>query len=161
MLDTDHSFSPDLLMRLLAAKEKYNSRVISAIYQYKHPPHSPVANFWTENNKLMPLINWDREAEVIQVGSCGAGCMLIDRSVFDEIKLKLGEDPFQIRQGLSEDYSFCLRCKELNIDIDLALKIECHHVIRTPLSIQDYIPQEKDLRTVELSNGTIVESLVK
>lgn len=155
MLDTDHAFAPDLLIRMLALKEKYKCRVLSAIYQYKYPPHGPVANIWTEDGKLSPLVDWDRGGEIVEVGTVGAGCLLVDRSVFDEIKRKLKEDPFQIRLGLSEDYSFCQRCKELEIPVNLALKIECHHVIRTNLSILDYQPPRAGLKTVELTNGTI------
>jgi len=156
MLDTDHAFSPDLLVRMLALKKKYNYRVLSAIYQYKHPPHGPVANLWTPEGKLSPLINWPRDGEVLDIGACGAGCLLIDRSVLDEIKRKLKEDPFAIRLGLSEDFSFCQRCKELEIPIGLATQIECHHIIRTNLSIQDYQPDLSDVKTVNLAGGSII-----
>lgn len=161
MLDTDHAFSPDLLVRMLEFKKKFGSRVVSGIYQYKHPPHGPVANLWTPDGKLSPLVDWDRKGELLEIGAVGAGCLLVDRSVFNEIKSKLKEDPFAIRPGLSEDFSFCQRCKELNIPIDLAMKIECHHVIRTILSIQDYRAPQDDLKTVDLDSGTIVPNLVK
>ena len=160
MLDTDHAFSPDLLVRMLELKQKYKYRVLSAIYQYKHPPHGPVANLWTPEGKLSPLADWDRSGEIMDIGAVGAGCLLVDRDVFTEIKTKLKEDPFAIRLGLSEDFSFCQRCKELNIPIGLATHIECHHVIRTNLSIQDYVAP-KGLKTVDLENGTIVPELVK
>src|SRR5215831_16102551 len=32
MTDTDHIFSPDMLVRLVRLKEKYNCRVLSALY---------------------------------------------------------------------------------------------------------------------------------
>ena len=41
--DTDHVASPDLLSRLLSIQRSQNAPVVSAIYQYKHYPHSPVA----------------------------------------------------------------------------------------------------------------------
>ena len=65
MLDTDHAFGPDLLERLLFYKNQNKSRVISGIYQYKHPPHAPVANFWTPEGKLSPLVNWDRRGDIM------------------------------------------------------------------------------------------------
>lgn len=157
MLDTDHAFSPDLLVRMLALKKKYDCRVLSAMYQYKHPPHGPVANIWTADGKLSPLVNWDRAADIVEVGAVGAGCLLVDRSVFDEIRRKLKEDPFQIRLGLSEDFSFCQRCKELDIPVNLALQIECHHTIKSNLFIRDYVPPpQEDMETVTLEKGTII-----
>jgi len=154
MLDTDHAFHPDLLTRMLALKEKYQTPVLSAIYQFKHPPHSPVATLWREDGKLAPLIDWDRSGEVVDVGAVGAGCLLVDRKVFDEIKRKLKEDPFGIRLGLSEDYSFCQRCRDLKIPVSLALQIECHHVIRTALSIKDYVNTEESVN-IKVSEGKI------
>lgn len=156
MLDTDHSFSPDLLIRMLALKKKYKCRVLSAIYQYKHPPHGPVAGFWREDGKPTPLIDWDRRGDIVDVGTVGAGCLLVDRSVFNEIKTKLNEDPFAIRLGLSEDYSFCERCKELDIPISLALQIECHHLVRSPLSIRDYVAPPSDTKLTTVDKGSIV-----
>lgn len=155
MLDTDHSFSPDILLRMLDLKTKYKTRVLSAIYQYKHPPHSPVAGLWRPDGKPTPLIDWDRRGDIVDVGTVGAGCLLIDRSVFDEIKKKLKEDPFQLRAGLSEDYSFCDRCRELEIPVSLALQIECHHVVRSVLSIQDYHPKSEATFS-NVQNGKII-----
>ncbi|CAB4142915.1 hypothetical protein UFOVP434_50 [uncultured Caudovirales phage] len=154
MLDTDHSFAPDLLIRMLELKKKSGARVLSAIYQFKAPPHGPVATLWREDGTLAPLVDWDRSAEIVDVGTVGAGCLLIEKSVIDEIKKKLREDPFGLRPGLSEDYSFCQRCKELNIPISLALQIECHHVIRTVLSVKDYINYQQTV-DVNVDKGKI------
>jgi RecA/RadA recombinase len=154
MLDTDHSFAPDLLVRMLDLKKRTGARVLSGIYQYKAPPHAPVATVWREDGTLAPLIDWDRRAEIVEVGTVGAGCLLIDKSVITEIKKKLKEDPFGIRPGLSEDYSFCQRCRDLNIPIHLALQIECHHVIRSVLSIRDYVNTQETI-TVNVAEGKI------
>ena len=155
MLDTDHMFAPDLLDRLLFYKRKYNCRVISGIYQYKFKPHSPVANLWGENNSVIPILDWPREEEILEVGPCGGGCLLVDRSVYKEIMEHFRTGPFSIIQGLSEDYSFFYRCKELGIKTYLAPKVECHHVIETPLSIQDYRPLNKNL-IIKASDGKIL-----
>lgn len=143
MLDTDHVFAPDLLERLLAIKEKHKAPIVSGIYAYKFPPHAPVANMWDESQtdriRVSPILDWDRSAEVMEVGCVGAGCLLIDRKVFKQIEYSLSEAPFSIVPGLSEDYSFCYRCKKLGIPILLAPQIECHHVIPTVLSVRDYV----------------------
>lgn len=141
MLDTDHVFAPDLLERLVRLKKKHKAQVISAAYQYKFPPHSPVANMWEEGPnglKVVPIVDWQRSMDVIPVGSVGAGALLIDKKVLTRIMLELNEKPFQITPGLSEDYSFCLRCKKLDIPVIWCPKVEAHHAITTVLSLNDY-----------------------
>lgn len=139
-LDTDHVFAPDMLVRLLELKAKYNYPVISAVYQFKYPPHGPVAGIWQGDKSLSPILDWDRSAEIIPVGAVGAGALLVDRSVFAKIKRELGEPPFEVTEGLSEDYSFCRRCRILGIPIGLAVNVQCHHTIRTVLDMEDYTP---------------------
>lgn len=153
MLDTDHSFAPDMLDRLLYYKKKHNCPVISGMYQYKFPPHAPVCNVWT-NNGLAPIVSWPKDAEVLQVGTVGAGCLLVDRSVYRKITEETGNNPFDIIAGLSEDYSFCLRCKDLNIPIFLAPKVQCHHMITHTLSTDDYVPTE-DCVNVKVEDGKV------
>ena len=138
-LDTDHMFAPDLLKRMFNLVAKHpDIKVLSGIYQSKHPPHNPVMGLWSKEMKVVPVLNWTREAELIQVGAVGAGCLLVKREVFKRITTELGENPFDILPGLSEDYSFCLRCHELDIPVFVAPKIECHHLVTTPLSIADF-----------------------
>lgn len=141
-LDTDHSFAPDLLTRLLYYKEREKAQVISGIYTYKNPPYAPVANVWGEHGQIIPIAAWDPTIEVMKVGPVGGGCLLVDREVFNRIKHQLKQAPFHIIQGLSEDYSFAKRCQQLGIDIHLAMKVECHHLApRNVLHISDYIDQ--------------------
>lgn len=146
MSDGDHQFAPDILTRLLRLAKRYNAKVISGIYQYKYPPHSPVACVWTnDGNKAHPIQDWNREKEVLQLdGAVGGGCLLIFKEVFDRIKEELNESPFSEYKGLSEDYSFCHRCKRLGIPIYLAPRVESHHLVDHALSIEDYIPPPKE-----------------
>jgi hypothetical protein len=153
-VDTDHVFSPDLLVRLLAVQKKYDAPVVSAIYQYKHAPHGPVAALWTGDKTLTPITEWNREAETLEVGAVGAGALLVRKDVFKRIKSELGEAPFQITEGLSEDYSFCRRCRKLGIPVTLATQVEAHHLIRHALSIHDYAG-EKSL-AAKASGGIVV-----
>lgn len=159
MVDTDHVFAPDLLLRLLELRKAHNAPVISGIYQYKHPPHGPVAGFWTGEKSLTPLLDWNRDLDVLEVGAVGAGCLLVDRKVFARIKRELGELPFDNIGGLSEDYSFCYRCKKLGIPVLLAPKVQCHHTIRTVLDLEDYRPTG-EMKSVQTVNGAVGEGIV-
>ena len=154
-LDTDHVFAPDVLIRMIRLAEKNNLPVLSAIYQYKHPPHQPVMGLWAGEAHLNPIVDWDPEAETVQVGACGAGCLLVRKEVFKRVKRELKEAPFAIRPGLSEDYSFFKRCQELGIPVHVAPKIECHHTIRTILSVQDYVPAG-NVKKVQQKDGVII-----
>ncbi len=42
MLDTDHAFEPDLLGRLLHRLNEHQLDVVTGVYVFKRPPHSPV-----------------------------------------------------------------------------------------------------------------------
>lgn len=159
MLDTDHVFAPDLLIRLLEIRKKYGTEVLSGIYQYKHPPHGPVAGFWQGEKSLAPLADWDRSAEILEVGAVGGGCLLVDRKVYRRIIAELRENPFDIIEGLSEDYSFCKRCQKLGIPVYLAPKVQCHHTIRTVLDIEDYRP-DGPVKGIQTVNGAVGEGIV-
>lgn len=158
MLDTDHVFKPDLLERLMRVKKKYNAQVISGIYCYKFPPHQPVLNMWKETEKkevsAVPIMNWDRDVDILQVGTTPGGCLLVDKEVFQKILSTFNTNPFSIQQGLSEDYSFCFRCKQLGIPVYVAPQVECHHMVPTVLSVKDYISNEPLLK---VQNGVVVE----
>lgn len=156
MLDTDHMFAPDILDRLLFLKNKYNCKVIGGMYQYKFPPHNPVMNLWGENNSVISILDWDRNADILEVGSIGGGCLLVDNDVYQAIINKYNTMPFSIMPGLSEDYSFCLRCKEIGVKVHVAPKVQCHHVIETPLSIDDYRPNLP--MNIKAENGIICQN---
>lgn len=157
MLDTDHMFAPDLLDRMLFLMNKHNIPVLSGLYQYKKPPHGIVANVWVSSDKedknLTPILDWDRTQEIIQIGACGGGVLLIKREVFKKIN-EAGYSPFTKVDGLSEDYSFCYRCKQLDIPIHLAPKIQSHHVIEVPLFLEDYVSPNG--RKVKAEDGKII-----
>ena len=141
-LDTDHVFGPDLLARLLYLSKKHDLPVLSGIYQYKNPPHGPVAGMWTGDKRITSLVSWPKEEEVLEVGVVGAGALLVQKKVFDRITKELKQEPFEIIPGLSEDYSFCYRCKQLGIPVGLAVNVQCHHQIRTTLDMADYYPDQ-------------------
>ena len=130
MLDTDHQFAPDLLERLLYVRDKHKARVVGALYVSKHPPmHVPVANLWGPNGEILPLIDFDQNKELIEIGPMGAGALLVNRDVFPEMASKFPNQlPFGTIPGLSEDYSFFKRCKDLAIKTYLAPAIEAQHL---------------------------------
>lgn len=159
MLDTDHIFAPDMLERLRRIAKKYKSPVVSAIYQYKFPPHAPVINMWEEGGNglgVRPILNWDRDkTDVLRVGCCGAGALYVEKWVYEAIAKEFHVAPFTIIPGLSEDYSFCYRCKKLDIPVLVATKVEAHHMVPNVLSIRDYDGKMLDSVDIKAPSGII------
>jgi len=150
-LDTDHIFEPDLAARLLWTADKYQVDVLSGVYQMKQPPHVPVLFEWTgpeESPGLQPLAAWPGGVKVLQIGSAGGGCLFVRRSVFDRIANELQEEPFDKIFPYSEDHSFFLRLRRLEIPAYAALNIHCHHLRVTPVTFDD-LPQPGELPTSE------------
>ena len=142
MLDTDHVFDPDIAVRMLDRMDKWNIDVLVGMYQYKTPPHSPVL-YLKKGNAFEMLGKWDKKADVIEVGSAGAGCLLVKKTVFERIKNELKQEPFDILPPFSEDHSFFKRLHKLKIPAYCDPTIECHHLMMKKISLEDYKENEQ------------------
>lgn len=150
-LDTDHTFDPDIVARLVNYADRLEIDVLSAIYQMKNQPHVPVLYQWIGSEDmpgLQPMAQWDRQLKVVQVGSAGAGCLFVRRRIFDRITKELKEQPFDRIGAYSEDHSFFLRLKQLNIPAYAALQVECNHLRVTPITLND-LPEIDMMTTSE------------
>ncbi len=143
MLDTDHSFEPDLVLRMVDRLEICKIDVLTGLYQYKIPPYLPVL-YQADGAFYRPIASWRAEDEtslvkdIFPIDGCGGGCLLIRRSVFSRIKEELREEPFDRKFPLGEDLSFCKRCELLGIKIYCDARIECHHLQIRQTSLSDY-----------------------
>lgn len=140
MLDTDQTFEPDLLARMLNLMNKHKVDVLVAPYVYKSEPHPPVLYGYNPKTKKRFIIgDWSNNAEIIQIHAAGGGCMLIKRKVFDKIKSKLKTSPFSIDPPYSEDHSFFEKLHKLRIKAYFAPNIEIGHLVFKSLTIdKDY-----------------------
>ena len=97
-----------------------DGKVILAPDVYKIVPN-------TENKEEFPSMKWPTEEEIrsnklIQVVSCGAGCLLLHKNVIKKIKFR--EDLEQ-----SEDRWFCADLFKNNINIYCDTSVKCKHYI--------------------------------
>lgn len=151
MLDTDITFEPDVLSRMLLRMTDYKSQfnwdldVLVAPYVYKAEPHPPVLYGWDPDKKTKFILDvWQSDTNLIPIWGAGAGCLLVRRRVFDKIRAKLHRSPFDIyvdKEGspLSEDHSFFQRCWDLKIKCFAAPDITVKHLIYKELDIyKDY-----------------------
>lgn len=151
MLDTDIIFEPDILARMLHKMEKYNVDVLTCVYPYKAYPHAPVLYGRNPKTKKKYIIgDWEKEADIMQIHSSGAGCLLIRKSVIDKMKAK-NQNPFDIMEPYSEDHSFFERLHKLKVKAYCAPDIEIRHLTYKELSVQkDY--KKEDMRIGEKVN---------
>lgn len=138
MLDTDISFEPDLAVRMITCMEKHKIDVLSGVYNFKSPPHAPLLFLFHKSGRIVPLGDWTPNAEIYEMGSAGAGCLMVRKKVFDRIKEKLNEGPFDVTHPMSEDHSFFDRLRRLKIKAYFNPNIEVHHLAYKHLKLEDY-----------------------
>lgn len=139
MLDTDHTFEPDITHRMLHTMNSCNIDVLTGIYQFKRPPYSPVLyGFIDDNQTARPIANWDKNADVFQIDAAGAGCLMVKKTVYERINDELGEEPFTRIGAFSEDHSFFRRLAKLGIKTFCDSRIQCNHVIIKSIAINDF-----------------------
>lgn len=157
MLDTDHSFEPDIAMRMLHTMNLHNIDILTGLYQYKQYPHIPTIYKNGEDKKGFQVIgDWGKDAEIFEVDSAGAGCLLVKKDVFKRIKEELNESPFDIIHPFSEDHSFFKRLEKLNIKTYCNPKIECYHLISREISIKDFDKEKVELSDRQENEGRIL-----
>jgi hypothetical protein len=134
MLDTDTSFEADFAARLVATMCRFNLDVVTGIYSFKRPPHSPVLYMLnSETGMHEPVRSWTptdpaKESDVFPIDAAGGGCLLVRRRVFDRIRTELKEEPFARDNSKGEDMSFFRRLKKLGIQPYCAWKVEMAHL---------------------------------
>lgn len=143
-LDTDHEFDPDIVARLVRLADVNDIDVLSGFYQFKNGPCGPVLFQWVgddpDRQALHPMIEWPGDVPLLQVGSAGAGCLLVRRSVFDRIAREWpGSGAFDRIPPFSEDHSFFVRCKKLGIACYAAMHVRSDH-----LRVQPVTPDQFD-----------------
>ena len=152
MLDTDHQFEPDLCVRMRTLMQSFNLDVLTGVYCYKSAPHVPLLYAETEVG-YQPVAKWDGDFRLFQIDSAGAGCLMVNRTVFDRIKRELKQEPFDRIHPFSEDHSFFRRCKQLDIDVWFDPKIEAKHLNIQAVGLDDFrrhsVPLGKRIETMK------------
>jgi hypothetical protein len=138
MLDSDHSFEPDLTARLINVADGCGADVVTGFYQYRSYPHSPVL-YLDRDDTPTPVVDWDEDVTALDIAAAGAGCLWVNKSVFQRIHNELKEEPFSRIGGMGEDHSFFHRIKKLGIKAVAAMQVECHHLQVRPLSAENYV----------------------
>ena len=125
-LDTDMTFPPDTLQRLIA----HDKDIVSGLYFERYAPYRPMLRQRFEDG--YSLVNYP-PAGLVECDALGAGCILIRMEVFQ----KLAKPCFEYRLStsgiketfLTEDIVFCERARKAGFKIFCDTSIRCGHLI--------------------------------
>ena len=124
-LDADMVWEPDLMHRMVARAVQMDLRVLGGLCVIV-TADGPLTTLFAPDDDTVTqvLLDWP-EGTVCEVAATGTGCLMVHRSVLEEMRQKSGSaknawfgfDVVRSRTGkewaLGEDISFCLRLQEL------------------------------------------------
>ena len=145
MLDADQIYQPDLLLRMLILFEGAKLDVLTGIYNSKNSPYPPMIQ-WRDDesqytkNRWRIITGWKPGVRLIEVRRAGGGCLMVRRKVFDRIDQELHEEPFNYRDGASEDFSFFARLELLGIRAFAAPQIQLGHLVMRSVNMKNFKP---------------------
>lgn len=117
LMDDDHRFDPDLLIKLL----DHELDVVVPITSKKFPPYEPV--LYEADGSFVDLTG---KSGLIEIGACGKPGMLIRKHVLDAIPDPWCENK-DTEQG-AEDMDFCDKIREAGFQIFADLDLSLGHM---------------------------------
>lgn len=118
-IDTDMVLDPDTLPKLLCAAQVSGARVIGAVCVMIDDKDGPIPTIYQLGNfdggEITRVVFDYPDNTVMQVAATGAACLLIHRTVLEDIRGRYPQDPYpwfreDVINGnwVSEDLRFCL-----------------------------------------------------
>lgn len=130
-VDHDITFPPDTLERLIS----YDKPVISGVYRQRNEEqHLEIYNqnyAKTSPEELYKLRNYvDGHNDLIRIGACGFGCVLVKTEVFDIVGYPQFEYHVALDHNntLSEDVDFCRKVNNKNLSVWCDRSVVCGHI---------------------------------
>lgn len=136
-LDDDIEFHADLVTDLLEVADALEAPIVTGVYFSPMAEgfcpliyHVETDEIWTDTEYAEFLKTGER---TIEVSRCGAGCLLVHRSVLEEMREARPDDPWYgetIHEGVKygEDFTFCRRARRLGFPIIADTKPWLGHV---------------------------------
>lgn len=139
-LDSDMTFSPDLLLRLT---ERIDSgcEFVSGLYFSRKDPIEPVVYSYVglEEGRPVrtPYADYPRD-DIFEIAGAGFGACM---TTVDLLRRTARTDgyPFSPRMGFGEDLSFCLRVQELGIPMFCDSSVKCGHIAHREITEEEYL----------------------
>ena len=128
-LDSDMSFKPDTLVRMLDTLQKNDLDILTGLYFRRVNPFTPVLFDKLEING--EECEWSEFKEIpdglFEVGGCGFGCVLMKTDVFFDVHAKYNQMFAPIANN-GEDIAFCWRARNCGYKIFCDPSVICGHV---------------------------------
>lgn len=128
-LDSDMSFSPDLLKRMI----ELDADFLTGVYYRRSHPYTPVLFeelTLSENGNCVTREFREIPKDTFEVQGCGFGCVLMKSQVLFDVVSKFG-DMFSPIGKMGEDLAFCYRARECGYEILADPSIELGHYSHT------------------------------
>lgn len=137
-IDTDMVVNPTALPKLLCAAEVSGARVIGALCVMIDDRDGPIPTVYQLGNfdggEITRVVFDYPENTVLQVAATGAACLLIHRSVLEDVRGRFPRDPYpwfkeDVVNGnwVSEDLRFCLLANSLGYPVFVDCTTEVGH----------------------------------
>lgn len=150
-LDSDMTFDPDVLKRMLKEIDREDIDILSGLYFRRVEPYTPT--LFEHLDVKDEIVEWEEfrhvPAEPFEIEGCGFGCVLMKTDIFVEVQ-KAFNQMFTPLNGVGEDLAFCWRARQLGYRIWCDPRVQLGHVgynIVTKdffLSYQERSNNEKD-----------------
>lgn len=128
-LDSDMTFDPDILRRMLDSYEETGADILSGLYFRRVEPYTPTIFEeleLTENGaEWKDFTNVDNKP--FEVAGCGFGCVLMRTEIFVEVQKEFNA-MFTPEKGLGEDLAFCWRARKLGYKVMCDPRITLGHI---------------------------------
>jgi hypothetical protein len=177
MVDSDMGFGEDTVDALIAVADPVDRPVVGALY-FTLGDDGPAPfygrRFWCtpaiyrwRNNEphqpdLVPHYSYTRN-DVTRCDATGAGCLLIHRSVLEQMRAKFGDewfDPIKISdKTYGEDLSFCFRLLLLGVPLFVHTGIKTTHDKGGVFLDEDYYERQPGLDTLVANVQTLYPTL--
>lgn len=121
-IDSDMSFEPDALQRLIKSGEQFivKKDIIAGLFFQRYDPYPPALSI--NDKQVIP-------SKLTEVDWVGMAFTLIDMNVFKKIPRPWFELDFNPKHIVSEDILFCIKAKKLGFKIWVDPEIHIGHLI--------------------------------
>jgi hypothetical protein len=140
-IDDDVYVPPNALVELLAMKQKVSAGVYASI-KTENIGDLKAQTYIVAGKDGQWFRNWFKGIRSVDV--VGAGCLLLERSVFTAVKFPWFRWPEGIVDGKhiwkSDDLDFCERCIAAGIGVYVNGDVRCGHV--KPVDIANFVSEE-------------------
>lgn len=128
-LDSDMSFKPDTLVRMMDTLQKNDLDILTGLYFRRVNPFTPV--LFDKLEIKGEECEWSEFKEIpdglFEVGGCGFGCVLMKTDVFFDVHAKYNQMFAPIANN-GEDIAFCWRARNCGYKIYCDPSVICGHV---------------------------------